>query len=118
MPRPQGLTWDGENLWICDEREDRLARISTADGTTITQFPAPFGYPQGLAGTEIPLVARIIAIADTLDAITTDRPYRERSSLEEAVNEIENNKGTQFDPVLVDAVVRLFRDGRLKIATA
>ncbi|MHC4661452.1 MAG: HD domain-containing phosphohydrolase [Planctomycetota bacterium] len=76
------------------------------------------GYPQGLAGTEIPLVARIIAIADTLDAITTDRPYRERSSIEEAVGEIENNRGSQFDPVLVDAVVRLFRNGRLKIATA
>ena len=76
------------------------------------------GYPQGPSGTDIPLVARIIAIADTLDAITTDRPYRGRATIEEAVTEIERNKGTQFDPVLVDAVMRLYQGGKLEIASA
>ncbi|TET37529.1 MAG: HD domain-containing protein [Planctomycetota bacterium] len=74
------------------------------------------GYPQGLCGNDIPLIARIIAVADTLDAITTDRPYRERSKLDKAVEEIERHKGTQFDPVLVDALARLHGEGRLNIA--
>ncbi|MFB0565069.1 MAG: HD-GYP domain-containing protein [Candidatus Aminicenantaceae bacterium] len=60
------------------------------------------GYPYSLIGKEIPLEARIFAIADTLDAITSDRPYREGTSFEDAREEIERNSGTQFDPLLVD----------------
>jgi hypothetical protein len=74
------------------------------------------GYPQGLCGNDIPLIARIIAVADTLDAITTDRPYRVRATLKQAVEEIEQHKGSQFDPVLVDALVHLHNEGRLNIA--
>jgi cyclic di-GMP phosphodiesterase len=61
------------------------------------------GYPRGLAGDGIPLGARIFAIADTLDAITSDRPYRKGAPLEAARAEIERCAGTQFDPRCVEA---------------
>jgi ribonuclease P protein subunit RPR2 len=64
------------------------------------------GYPDGLAAREIPLAARVFAVADTLDAITSDRPYRETGSWSDAVDEIERNAGTQFDPAVVDAFAR------------
>lgn len=60
------------------------------------------GYPFGLIGEEIPLSARLFSLADTLDAITSDRPYRRGRSLEEALQEIEKCRGSQFDPELVD----------------
>jgi putative nucleotidyltransferase with HDIG domain len=59
------------------------------------------GYPRGLKGEEIPLGARIFAIADTLDAITSDRPYRKGRSFAEARLEIERCSGIQFDPAIV-----------------
>ena len=59
------------------------------------------GYPRGLRGTEIPLGARIFAVADTLDAITSDRPYRSRQSDAAARKEIEDWSGRQFDPEVV-----------------
>lgn len=59
------------------------------------------GYPQGLAGDEIPLGARIFGVADTLDAMTSDRPYRKALSLEAARAEIERESGRQFDPNVV-----------------
>jgi len=56
------------------------------------------GYPDGLRGEEIPIAARIFAVADTLDALTTDRPYRPGGSFEEARAVIQQATGTQFDP--------------------
>ena len=64
------------------------------------------GYPAGLLGTEIPVVARIIAVADSWDAMTSDRPYRRAMKRAVAVQEIRRNAGTQFDP----QVVRVFLD--------
>jgi HD-GYP domain-containing protein (c-di-GMP phosphodiesterase class II) len=64
------------------------------------------GYPDGLAGSEIPLPARIIAVADAFDAMTSDRPYRKRLSLEEARQELERNAGRQFDPEVVGAFLQ------------
>jgi putative nucleotidyltransferase with HDIG domain len=61
------------------------------------------GYPDGLAGEEIPLVARVFAVADVLDALTTDRPYRPASSLAVARGMIRKESGTQFDPLVVEA---------------
>ncbi|GIV20800.1 MAG: two-component system response regulator [Armatimonadota bacterium] len=61
------------------------------------------GYPQGLRGEEIPLGARIFAVADTLDAMTSDRPYRKALSVQEASAELERCAGTQFDPQVVEA---------------
>jgi HD-GYP domain-containing protein (c-di-GMP phosphodiesterase class II) len=63
------------------------------------------GYPDGLAGEEIPLGARIIMISDTTDAMTTDRPYRKRLPIDAVVAELQKYRGTQFDPKLVDLVV-------------
>lgn len=63
------------------------------------------GYPTGLAGTTIPLPSRIILISDTIDAMTTDRPYRKRLGLDVVVAELQRCKGTQFDPQLVDVTV-------------
>ena len=61
-----------------------------------------FGYPDGLRGEEIPLAARVFAVADTLDALTTDRPYRPASDLAHARRIIAANAGTQFDPAIID----------------
>lgn len=63
------------------------------------------GYPDGLSGKGIPLGARIILIADTIDAMTTDRPYRKRLPLEVVIAELQKCRGTQFDPDLIDVVV-------------
>jgi HD-GYP domain-containing protein (c-di-GMP phosphodiesterase class II) len=65
------------------------------------------GYPYGLNGAEIPLGARIFAIADTLDAMTSDRPYRKALSFAQAREEIERCAGSQFDPELVRVFLEL-----------
>jgi len=65
------------------------------------------GYPRGLAGDAIPLGARIFTIADTLDAITSDRPYRRGASLDKARDEIRRFAGTQFDPSCAEAFLSL-----------
>jgi putative nucleotidyltransferase with HDIG domain len=63
------------------------------------------GYPDGLAGEEIPLGSRIIIVADTYHAITSDRPYREARSHSEAIEELTRCAGTQFDPTVTAALV-------------
>lgn len=63
------------------------------------------GYPAGLNGKNIPLGSRIILISDTIDAMTTDRPYRKRLSLDVVIAELQKCKGTQFDPELIDVVI-------------
>ncbi|MBP8981362.1 MAG: response regulator [Syntrophobacterales bacterium] len=67
------------------------------------------GYPQGLQGEEIPLLARIIAVADTYDAIMNDRPYRPAQSKEWALEQLEKNRGTQFDGQIVDCFLRIIQ---------
>jgi putative nucleotidyltransferase with HDIG domain len=63
------------------------------------------GYPVGLAGNDIPLGSRIILISDTIDAMTTDRPYRKRLSLDLVIAELQKCKGTQFDPELANVAI-------------
>ncbi|MGZ8647677.1 MAG: HD-GYP domain-containing protein [Solirubrobacteraceae bacterium] len=65
------------------------------------------GYPDGLTGEEIPLAARVFAVADTLDALTTDRPYREAVPWAQARQEICAGAGSQFDPTVVEAYRQL-----------
>ncbi len=67
------------------------------------------GYPHGLAGEDIPLAARIVSVADTFDALTHSRPYKEAWSVPEALAEIEEKSGRQFDPQVVEALVRVRR---------
>lgn len=66
------------------------------------------GYPAGLKGKKIPLFARVIAIADSYDAMTSDRPYRGRMEPEVALRELRINKKSQFDPRLVDIFIRVY----------
>jgi HD domain len=63
------------------------------------------GYPGGVSGVNIPLGSRIILISDTIDAMTTDRPYRKRLSLDTVIAELQKCKGTQFDPDLVEVTI-------------
>lgn len=63
------------------------------------------GYPGGLVGERIPLGARVIAVADAFDAMTSDRPYRQAMSFAQAMAELKRCRGTQFDPAVVDALV-------------
>lgn len=65
------------------------------------------GYPSGLRGSQIPIGARIFAIADTLDAITSDRPYRKGRSFDAAREEILRCSGTQFDPAVVEVFLKI-----------
>jgi putative nucleotidyltransferase with HDIG domain len=63
------------------------------------------GYPAGLSGPQIPLASRIILVGDTIDAMTTDRPYRKRLPLEVVIAELQKCRGSQFDPEVVDLVI-------------
>jgi putative nucleotidyltransferase with HDIG domain len=65
------------------------------------------GYPRGLSGSEIPVGARLFTVADTFDAITSDRPYRKAASADRAFAEIVRCSGTQFDPWVVEAMQAL-----------
>ena len=103
-----------------DERDLELIREHPAIGARILE-PVPrlravaplvrasherfdgAGYPDGLAGEQIPLGARIIAVCDAFDAMTSDRPYRKRGSVEDAIAELRLHAGSQFDPAVVEA---------------
>ena len=64
------------------------------------------GYPDGLVGDDIPLIARVLAVADSLDAMTSPRPYRQTLTLNQALHELKAQSGKQFDPVVVEAAER------------
>ena len=65
------------------------------------------GYPGGLAGDDIPMASRILLVADAFDAMTTDRPYRKAMPIEAAIEELKRHRGTQFDPEVVDAFLKI-----------
>ena len=121
---PDDVLLKGERL---SRAEEEQMRSHPADGTEILRM-APFlhryipvvrahhewyngeGYPDGIRGDEIPLHAQLIALADAFDAMTTDRPYREALSTEEAIEEILQFRGTQFSPELADAFAKMVRE--------
>jgi len=70
------------------------------------------GYPEGLVGEKIPLLARIIAVADTFDAITSNRTYRNKRDLDFAIEEIERCSSTQFDPKIVEAFLNCYHKNK------
>jgi len=71
------------------------------------------GYPEGLKGNQIPLIAAIISVADTFDAMTTDRPYRRAFSKKEAIVEIQQVSGKQLNPQIVNALVQLYAESKI-----
>jgi HD-GYP domain-containing protein (c-di-GMP phosphodiesterase class II) len=72
------------------------------------------GYPDGLEGAEIPLLARILAVADSFDAMTTHKPYQAAFSLEQAYAEILQKRGDRYDPDVVDAFQRAWGAGKIQ----
>ena len=74
------------------------------------------GYPRGLKGDEIMPQARIIGVADVVEAMSSHRPYRPALGIEKALNEIENNKATLYDPDVVDVCLKLFREKGFKFS--
>src|SRR5881394_959650 len=73
------------------------------------------GYPYGLKGDEIPLLPRVIAVADTFDALTTNRPYQQAHDPYEAIRIIENLSGKRLDPMAVTALLAIFLRGDIRI---
>ncbi len=73
------------------------------------------GYPHGLSGDQIPLLARIIAVADTFDALTTNRPYQQAHDPEDALRIIQNLSGKRLDPAAAVALVTIYRRGEIRI---
>ena len=71
------------------------------------------GYPEGKAGEDIPFVARMICVADSFDAMNSNRVYRKMLTKERIISEIETNKGRQFDPKVADVMLRLLRNGTI-----
>lgn len=71
------------------------------------------GYPDGLRGNGIPFIARIIAVADAFDAMTTTRPYRNKKDRESAIQELKRGSGTQFDPIVVSAFLLAYEKGTI-----
>jgi HD-GYP domain-containing protein (c-di-GMP phosphodiesterase class II) len=69
------------------------------------------GYPKGLAGENIPIEGRLLAVVDTFDAILSDRPYRKGATMETALRELAINRGLQFDPKIVDIFFEVLRAG-------
>jgi response regulator RpfG family c-di-GMP phosphodiesterase len=87
-----------------------------AAGTIIRSHHERFdgkGYPDNLVGDDIPFLARVICVADSFDAMTSDRPYRPRMKTEEAVAEVKRCEGAQFDPAVVKAFLAAYKKGTL-----
>jgi HD-GYP domain-containing protein (c-di-GMP phosphodiesterase class II) len=68
------------------------------------------GYPSGISGSDIPLGARILAVVDCFDALTSDRPYRGRIRTEEAFTTLRERRGTMYDPLVVDRFIEAYEE--------
>lgn len=68
------------------------------------------GYPDGLKGNEIPYMARIVAVADAFDAMASRRPYRDEVEIQKIIEQISNNKNSQFDPEIADALLDIIKN--------
>ncbi|MBQ3968456.1 MAG: HD domain-containing protein, partial [Lachnospiraceae bacterium] len=73
------------------------------------------GYPEGRKGEEIPFIARMICVADSFDAMNTNRVYRKKLTKEDILAELERCKGSQFDPKIADVMIELIKSDRLNV---
>lgn len=92
----------GDNEWFAQTRQISLYHHEKWDGS---------GYPKGLKGDDIPLTARIVAVADVFDALVTKRAYKKIWTIEEAVLEIKRESGMHFEPKVVNAFLSLHKQG-------
>ncbi len=90
---------------ILANAKSELLRIAATIALTHHEWFAGSGYPQGLSREEIPLEGRIVAVADVFDALLSDRPYRPAMTTEQAMELIEEESGTHFDPAVVEALI-------------
>ena len=90
---------------ILSESESKLLRVAATIALTHHERFDGAGYPAGLSGDEIPLEGRITAVADVFDALLSDRCYRPAMSVAEAVRQLEQGRGSQFDPRIVTALL-------------
>jgi diguanylate cyclase (GGDEF)-like protein len=93
---------------------DRLAEVRTIVRSCHERWDGG-GYPDGRAGEEIPIEARIVLVCDAFHAMTTDRPYRKRLSLDEACRRLREGAGSQFDPAVVDVFLSLPREAPVPV---
>ncbi len=116
---------------LTDEEYEEIKRHTTVGGEMLRDFTSikdmnmgalyhherydGRGYPKGLKGEEIPLIARIICVADALDAMNSNRCYRPRLTKEVIIEELIKNKGKQFDPDVIDHLMKLINRGDIKI---
>jgi len=134
-----GLLHDIGKIGIYDEILDKPGKLSNKEFELIKQHPVKgveilrhieqlnkiipgilhhherydgSGYPDGLMGEDIPLCARILHVADSFDAMTSDRPYRPAPGVDYAVSELQKDAGTQFDPLVVEAFLRILESRR------
>jgi putative nucleotidyltransferase with HDIG domain len=112
LDKPSGLTPDEHDLMR--QHTEIGARILTPIAAFASVIPVVrhhherwdgSGYPDGLAGTDIPFLARVLTVPDVFDAVTSERPYRAGLSLAEAVALIRERSGSHFDPAVVEAFV-------------
>ena len=122
LKKPAALT-DAE--WLVMKTHSAIGERIAKEATEIKEV-APLilkhherwdgkGYPLGLLGTDIPIECRILAVADTFDAITNDRPYRKAMTVDEAIEEIVRCSGTQFDPYLVTIFGRIMKSEKYRL---
>ncbi len=97
------------------ERIEELAPLIPAVAYHHERFDGK-GYPFGLKGRDIPEIARIMAVADAFDAMTSDRPYRKAMPFEKAISILIENRGTQFDPDVVDDFLKIMNEDKIRQA--
>ncbi|MEX2543415.1 MAG: HD-GYP domain-containing protein [Trueperaceae bacterium] len=124
LRKPGGLTLEeylvmrrharlGANLLSSIES---FKRVADGVGSHHERFDGS-GYPGGLRGEDIPLYGRILAVVDVFEALSSDRPYRKALTREDAIEELRRSAGSQFDPKLVATYERLYREGRVQVAS-
>jgi putative two-component system response regulator len=103
---------------ILSGSNDRLLKMAELIALTHHEWWNGCGYPEGLSGTDIPLEGRVVAIADALDALTHERPYKRAWPLDAALALIQEQSGNQFDPTLVDILLKLLGTTSLEALAA